>query len=132
MRGTFVQTGGYWTVCLAGFNALVAIAAFLLELDFSWMRWIAAFSFAILGILIWEKRVNILFLARTVFLGGIGYFPMAVKAVAGPDILFSGYEVTTQGFEIVVIMYVATSIAILGNEIGLRLGCPSVGSVALR
>lgn len=93
-----------------------------MDQDFQPIRLIVLVSFAIFLILLWNKFDNILFLARTLFLGGIGYFPMLVKVINGPDVLFSGYEKSTQEFNIVILMYTATSLAVLGNEVGLYLG----------
>jgi len=100
----------------------LAVLTLLLNLRFEPVCYIASLSFIIFLVLLWNKFDNILFLARTLFLGGIGYFPMVVKIVYGPDAFFSGLERTTQDFDIVLVMYVATSLALLGNEIGLYLG----------
>ncbi len=109
-------------IYLAGLNALLALFTLLLNQEFQPIRLIALGSFTIFILLLWNKFDNILFFTRTLFLGGIGYFPMVVKIILGPYAYFSGYEKRTQEFDVVVLMYVATSLALLGNEIGLYLG----------
>ena len=61
---------------------------------------------------------NIFFFFRTFIIGLIGYYPIFVKMIAGPDAFFSLYEFSTQGMDIVMIMYVGTSLALLGSEVG--------------
>lgn len=114
---------------LAFFNACLSLVALLLEQEYAPIRLIALISFASFMILLWNKLDNILLLARTLFLGGIGYFPMLIKTMFGPTTFFSAYERSTQGFDIVILMYVATSLAIFGNEIGLNLGARHAGGV---
>ena len=100
----------------------MASSALAVAESYDAVRVLAILSFVLFVILLLRRLGNVLFLARTLFLGGIGYYPMMVKVLAGPDALFSLYEPATQGFDIAVVMYVATSLAILGNEIGLSLG----------
>ena len=78
-------------------------------------------SVVLVGILIAIKIDNILFLARTLFIFVIGYYPLFIKTI-DRNALFSGFEPRTQDFEITVTMYVIASLALLGNEIGLYLG----------
>ena len=87
--------------------------------DYQSIRPIAVASIFLFTYLCWLEQSNILFLARTFILGFIGYFPMIIKVILGQEALFSGYERSTQGFDIVVLMYVITSLALLSNQIGL-------------
>jgi len=103
-------------------NCIIALPALITAESYDVIRLLAILSFVLFVILLLRRLGNVLFLARTLFLGGIGYYPMMVKVLAGPDALFSLYEPGTQGFDIAIVMYVATSLAILGNEIGLSLG----------
>ena len=124
--------GGYNAIgiTLALFNCLIAFAYLIFGDDQQWFSSAGLVSFAIFLVLVVRRLNNILFLARTAFLGGIGYYPILIKAVMGPDALFSFYETSTQGMEIVVVMYVATTLALLGNEIGLTIGARGVPVVA--
>lgn len=108
-------------ILVALLNAFIAVGTLGLENDYQSIRPIALLSISFLGLLCWLEMPNILFLVRTLFLGFIGYFPMIIKVFLGKDALFSGYEESTQGFNIVVLMYVATSFALLSNQVGLAL-----------
>ena len=107
---------------LALANCTIAVPSLFSENNYALFRWEGYFSLVIFIVLVFLKSNNILFLARTLFLGGIGYYAVAVKIFAGPTALFSLYEASTQGMNIVVVMYVATSLALLGNETGLMVG----------
>lgn len=113
---------------LALFSAALSIFALVPGIGVPSINVVAVTSFAIFAVLLWLKRDNLLFFARTFFLGLIGYFPILSKVLFGPQAYFSIYEPRTQGMETVVVMYVATSLALLGNEIGLRLA--KVGATA--
>ena len=78
-------------------------------------------SVVLVAILVAIKKGNILFLARTLFIFVIGYYPLFIKTI-DRNALFSGWEPRTQDFGIAVTMYTMTSLALLGNEIGLYLG----------
>lgn len=110
---------GIW---LSLVNCIIALPALKMAGDYYAVRVLAVISFVLFGVLLLRRLNNIFFLVRTLFLGGIGYYPMLVKVLAGADVRFSLYEASTQGFDIVIVMYVATSLALLGNEIGLALG----------
>lgn len=109
-------------IVLACVNATISLATLLFSGEFSAVRNVVWVSFSIFIALLASRFENILFFGRTLFLGGIGYFPMLIKVLNGPTALFSGLERSTQGFQIVVVMYVATSLGLLGNEVGLALG----------
>src|ERR1700722_9011725 len=103
----------------------------MLSESYDTIRVLAVVSFVIFGLLLCRRFSNFLFLARTLLLGAVGYFAMAVKVFAGQDALFSLYEPRTQGLDIVVVMYVATSLALLGSEIGLWLGSRQTNRTAV-
>jgi hypothetical protein len=99
------------------------MAALTLSLgyDYHLIRPMACISILFFGVLCWLELSNVLFLARTFILGLIGYFPVIINVMFGEGTLFSSYEPLTQGFPIVVLMYVTTSFALLSNQIGLTL-----------
>ena len=103
-------------------NCLIALLGMSVSENHAAVRLLACISFIIFGILLVSRLNNIYFLARTLFLGGIGYYPMLIKGLAGPDALFSLYEQSTQSLDIVIVMYVATSFALFANELGLFFG----------
>jgi hypothetical protein len=105
-------------------NAVISAFALLLVHDYEFVTRLAFCSFFLFGLVCWHKKSNMLFLARTFILGGIGYFPMFIKVALGKEALFSAYEHSTQGFHIVVLMYVTTSFALLSNEVGLAMARP--------
>lgn len=108
-------------ISIAAINAGLATLTLGLGYDYLLIKPFAFFSIFLFAVLCFLERKNILFLARTFFLGIIGYFPMIVKVLLGKEAIFSAYEESTQGFNIVVLMYVATSYALLSNQIGLAL-----------
>ena len=110
---------GIW---LSGANCLVALPALLVSDHYSTVRLLASVSLVLFGVLLFRHLDNILFLGRTLFLGLVGYYPIAVKVFAGEDALFSLYEPSTQGLDISIVMYVGTSLALLGSEVGLAVG----------
>jgi hypothetical protein len=109
-------------IYLALINAGLAILTLGLSYNYLLIKPVASVSIIIFLILCWFELSNILFLARTFILGLIGYFPMVIKIFLGENALFSGFEQSTQGFKIVVLMYIATSFALLSNTIGIYLG----------
>lgn len=108
-------------ILIAALNAGLAALVLGLEYDYQVIRPLALVSIFFFLCLCWSERANILFLARTFILGLIGYFPMIIKVMLGEGAFFSSYELSTQGFDIVVLMYVTTSFALLSNKIGLTL-----------
>lgn len=110
-----------FSILIAVANSSLAVLTLGFNYDYQIIRVVAFVSFFLFAALCWLERSNILFLARTFILGFIGYFPMIIKATLGQEALFSGYEGSTQGFDIVVLMYVMTSFALLSNQIGLEL-----------
>lgn len=108
-------------IVLALLNALISSFALFLNNDYAQIQVLSIFSFLFFAIICLLESGNLLFLARTFILGFIGYFPMIIKVTLGEDALFSEYESSTQGFDIVVLMYVTTSFALLSNQIGLEL-----------
>lgn len=111
----------HYPIALAAINAAISCFALPYSDTYGFVRVIAVASFAFFGVLCLFESRNVLFLARTFILGFIGYFPMMIKVLMGEEALFSGYERSTQGFDICVVMYVATSLALLSNQIGLAL-----------
>ena len=109
-------------IVLSFFNAVYSFLIFLLDHDYLMIKHSAILSFFVFIALVLLKFDNILFLARTLFLGFIGYLPIIVKALHGQNSFFSPYEFSTQGISIVYTMYACTSLALFGNEIGLMLG----------
>ena len=114
-------TTNFVALLLAAVNAALSTLALPLADDPELVRGLALVSFVIFALLCLFQRDNLLFLARTFILGFIGYFAMIVKALFGPDAMFSAFEPATQGLDIAVIMYVTTSYALLSSEIGFRL-----------
>lgn len=111
-------------IAVAFANSLMSLFVLDSGASLAFVNGIASVSFAVLGVLLWLQRGNLLFFTRTLVIGVIGYFAMVVKVFAGPDALFSGYERSTQGMDVVIVMYVTTSLALLSNEIGLYLSHP--------
>jgi hypothetical protein len=109
------------TFLVAAINAGLAALTLGFDYDYQLIRPVMFVSLLCFAVLCWSERPNILFLARTFILGLIGYFPMIIKVIFGKDAFFSGYERSTQSFDIVVLMYVITSFALLSNQIGLSL-----------
>ncbi len=119
MYGTNRQYAGIW---LSLANCVIALPALMVDYNYDFIRVAALLSLVLFGILLMLRRTNVFFLARTLFLGGVGYYPMLIKVLAGPDAQFSFYEPSTQDFDIVTVMYVGTSLALFGSEVGLYLG----------
>lgn len=111
----------FYALVLAFFNAGMSALALLFINEYTIVVRLASFSFCMFSLICWHEKANMLFLARTFILGGIGYFPMFIKVILGKEALFSAYEHSTQEFRIVVLMYVTTSFALLSNEIGLAM-----------
>jgi hypothetical protein len=111
----------YFAIIFALSNALISSFALLVNESYVAVQILSIFSFLLFAIICFLESSNLLFLARTFILGLIGYFPMIIKVMVGRDALFSGFEGTTQGFDIVLLMYVITSYALLSNQIGLAL-----------
>jgi hypothetical protein len=107
---------------LSALNAIVSTSALFMHAHYASVFPVAVFSMLVFVALCWEERENILFLARTFILGFLGYFPMLVKIVFGEHGHFNVYEPISQGFDIVILMYVTTSYALLSNCVGLMLG----------
>lgn len=114
----------YYALLLSAINAMLSSFALAAATEHAVVKTLAVASFALFLVTCLLGTRNLLFLARTFILGAIGYFPMVIKVMLGDDALFSGYERSTQGFDIVVIMYVTTSFALLSNQIGLALARP--------
>jgi oligosaccharide repeat unit polymerase len=106
---------------IAFINAGLAAVTLAFGYDYQLIRPVMLISIFLFCVLCWLELSNILFCARTFILGFIGYFPMIIKVTLGEDAFFSGYERSTQGFDIVVLMYVTTSFSLLSNQIGLAL-----------
>src|SRR2546423_3207304 len=113
---------------IASINAIIALCAWIEADVHPVVKTLGLVSFSLFLLICLLNTGNLLFLARTFTLGVIGYFPLLIKVMLGDDALFSGYEPTTQGFDIVVIMYVTTSFALLSNQIGLVLARPRLVS----
>jgi hypothetical protein len=111
----------YYAIVFAALNALISSFALFLNNDYAQIEVLSIFSILLFTTICFLEKNNLLFIARTFILGFIGYFPMIIKVTFGEDALFSGYESSTQGFDIVVLMYVTTSFALLSNQIGLAL-----------
>ena len=114
-------SSNFFGVAFAFFNAVLSAAALFFSRDYEIVTKLAWCSVLLFILICWNKRANLLFLARTFILGFIGYFPIFIKITIGMDALFSAFEHSTQNFSISVIMYVTTSFALLSNEIGLAL-----------
>lgn len=108
----------FYALVLAGINAALSSLSLLAVDNYDFVTAIAISSIALFAIVCLIESDNILFLARTFILGFIGYFPMIVKILYGQDALFSGYEKSTQEFDIATIMYVTTSFALFSSQIG--------------
>ena len=104
-------------ILVAAINASLALITLCLDYDYQLIRPVAFTSLFLFVFLCWQELSNILFLARTFILGFIGYFPIIIKTLLGEEALFSGYERSTQSFDVVLLMYVGTSLALLGNSI---------------
>lgn len=107
-----------YAIVIAGMNAALSSLALLAIDNYELVSVLAIVSLSLFSIVCVTESDNILFLARTFILGFIGYFPILVKILYGQDALFSGYEQSTQGFDIAAIMYVTTSFALLSSQIG--------------
>lgn len=112
----------YFRVILSFLNSVLASLLFFNEINFAYVKVISIISFLFFIALCYLERGNILFFARTVILGLIGYFPIFFKCLFGQDALFSPYEPSTQTLRVVVLMYIFTSYSLFGNAIGLTLG----------
>lgn len=113
------HTKVFYTIVFAAFNAIISSFALFVDGNYSVVKILSIFSFLIFGINCLLESNNLLFLARTFILGIIGYFPMIIKIMFGEGAFFSSYEISTQDFDIVLLMYVTTSFALLSNNIGL-------------
>jgi hypothetical protein len=111
----------FYAIAFAVINACISASALLFSNEYTIVTLLASCSFCLFALICWLEKANMLFLARTFILGSIGYFPMFIKVILGKEALFSAYEHSTQGFQIVVLMYVTTSFALLSNEIGLAM-----------
>ena len=109
-------------VSLSFVNVIISLLVVFLDLNFSIVKLSIVISLIIFIILLKVKLGNFLYFIRTLFLGFIGYFPVLVKLLNGPDAFFSPYEFSTQSLHIALLMYVGTALALLGNEIGLMCG----------
>ena len=107
------------SILIALMNAILAALTLGLGFDYQIIKPLVFTSVIFFIFLCWLEHSNILFFARTFILGFIGYFPMIIKITFGENAFFSGYEKSTQGFDIAVLMYVTTSFALLSNQIGL-------------
>ncbi len=107
---------------LHSFNILIALIM-LLEKSwaFDYRAWFFLYSAFVFSYSLVRKLDNLLFATRTLFIGAIGYYPMLIK-VLDPEGFFSLFEQSTQGWEVVVTIYVSTSMALFGSEIGLLVG----------
>ncbi len=65
---------------------------------------------------------NFLFLFRNLTLGAVGYVPLLIKIIYGENTSFYFGEPELQIFDICLVMYFCTSIALFSSEIGLELG----------
>ena len=110
-----------YAIFAAACNAALSLLAFNVADDWPSFTPLALCSLVLFGATCWLESANVLFLARTFILGLIGYFPIVIKLLLGQDALFSNYERTTQGFDVAVVMYVTTSLALLSNQVGLSL-----------
>lgn len=107
-------------------NTIIATSCLLFKHDFDLVKIFALISIFLFLLLCYLFKYNVLFFARTFILGLIGYFPILIKILYGKDFLFSSYEPSTQGFDIVFIMYLTTSFALLSNTIGIILGTSKI------
>jgi hypothetical protein len=114
----YLSGKNFYGLTIALLNACISIITLTFIDDYNLITKFAFISFLLFTIICWFRATNLLFLARTFILGGIGYFPMFVKIALGKEAFFSSYELSTQYFQLVVLMYVTTSFAILSSEIG--------------
>lgn len=107
---------------LHSFNVLLALIM-LMDKDaaFDYRVWFILYSVLVFSYALFDKLDNVVFVTRTLFLGAVGYYPMLIKAI-DPDGIFSLIELSTQGWDVVTTMYVLTSFALFGSEIGLLAG----------
>lgn len=132
MRFTYLPSGRILSAILLSLNAFLSALCVAFTVEFEFIKNLAVFSFSSFIFACYIERSNVLFLARTLILGSIGYFPLAVKVFAGPAAYFSNYEITTQSLEITILLYVITSFGLLSNIMGLFLGSPQGPSYVLR
>jgi hypothetical protein len=116
-------------IFVALFNATIAIFCLFFKDNFTILKILALFSISLFLFLCFLFKYNIFFFARTFILGLIGYFPILIKILYGRDFLFSSYEPSTQGLDIVLIMYLTTSFALLSNSMGIVLGTSKIISI---
>lgn len=133
MKGVMAQPLSYkqseiaMLLFLHAINALLALIA-IMEKDvaFDYRAWFFLYSAFVFGYSLVNKLDNVLFATRTLFLGAVGYYPMLIKTI-DPEGMFSLFEPSTQGWDVVAMMYGLTSFALFGSEIGLlagRIGMP--------
>ncbi len=109
-------------ISLASFNVLISSISLFDFLEFKNLKPLITLSLVIFFILCINERENIFFFSRTLILGLIGYFPIAIKVIQGSDAYWSPYELSTQNLRITLLMYVLTSFALLSSTIGLIMG----------
>lgn len=96
------------------------------------LRSMYAFSIVFSAWLMWRRRSNALFLARTLILILPGYYAAGVQ-LWDSALYYSIYERVSQTLDISLTMYALSSLAILGSELGLWRGSliresPSTGN----
>lgn len=116
------QSGALILFVLHSFNVWLSLFVFMdKDAVFDYRAWFFLYSAFVFAYSLIDKLDNMLFATRTLFLGAVGYYPMLIKTI-DPDGIFSLIELSTQGWDVVATMYVVTSFALFGNEIGLLAG----------
>lgn len=90
-------------------------------LPLGFLRSMYVFSILFSAWLMWRKRNNVLFLARTLILILPGYYAAGVQ-LWNPDWYYSIYERVSQTLDISMTMYALSSLALLGSELGIWCG----------
>lgn len=133
IKGERVSSFGRFRFASFAHVANCALASMLLITDggqgiaLGTLRAMFAFSGTMLLFLVWGKRNNALFLARTLILILPGYFAAGVQ-LWDPKLYYSVYEAVSQTLDISLTMYALSSFALLGSEVGLWLGSRNGGS----
>lgn len=128
------QTSALVLLVLHSFNVCLSLLMFMdKDAAFDYRAWLFLYSVFVFAYSLIDKLDNLLFATRTLFLGAVGYYPMLIKTI-DPEGMFSLFEPSTQGWDVVAMMYGLTSFALFGSEIGLlagRIGMPrqSLGNI---
>lgn len=113
-----------WALAGHAFNCMAALVVLFSPIGAAELYTVRVIYCVSLGFalgLLWYRRNNALFFARTLLLLMPGYFAAGVQ-LFDPSLYYSYYERVSQTLDVSLTMFALSNLALLGSEIGLHRG----------